>query len=201
MGGRRIDFGEATEAGAAIGIQLTGNSRIGTFVQGIDAATATKISETLNDISNTLVVIQTGADAHQHPIDENPAFQTALLKAQRMWEAGLTEEASRSFMDALEHEEGLERERQEDRKRFRLRLLEEGLVYDKRVPNAEAAFGKLRLIAEVIHPSDQNAQGRYLMDRASVYQWLGTARGDTAALHIAVSVFSWLAKGAINVGR
>jgi hypothetical protein len=89
---------------------LTGNTRIGTFVQGIDAATAAKLSETLDAVSRALEVIQKGTEPHQHPVGEHPVFQAALHKAQQMCEAGQTEDASRAFMDALEDEERVERE-------------------------------------------------------------------------------------------
>jgi hypothetical protein len=197
----RFEVQEFSQAGATIGLQLNGNSQIGTFVRGIDATTANKISETLADVSKTLASIHKGADKHQHSVEKDPVFQEALSTAQRMYEAGQAMEASRCFIDALESEARLERERQEDRQRLRLRLLEEGIVYDKRVPDGEAALAKLRLIAELVHPGDREAQAKYLEHRASKYQQLGTVRGDNSALHVAVSVFSWLAKGTINVDR
>lgn len=189
------------EAAAAIGIQLSGNSRIGTFVQGIDAATATKISETIADLSKAVERIQTGTDPHQRAVDEHPMFQAALHEAKHMCEDGHVEDASRAFMDALEQEDRDECKRQEDRRRLRLRLLEEGLVYDQRALKVEAALAKLRLIAEVTHPGDQKAQARFLIDRASQYEGLGTVKGDKSALLIAVSVFRWVAKEATNVER
>ena len=66
------------QAATAIGVQLSGSSRIGTFVQGIDAATATKISETLADLSKAVDRIQTGTEPHQRAVDEHPVFQAAL---------------------------------------------------------------------------------------------------------------------------
>jgi hypothetical protein len=190
--GRDFSIGDVSVA-TTIGIQFS-NSQIGTVVQGIDAAAVAKISE-------ALVVAQRGNDPHRRTIDTHPIFQSALMKAEQMCEAGHIEAASRSFLDALEEEERDERERQEDRKLLRLRLLEEGVVYDKRVPNPEAAFAKLQLIAALRHPANPNAQAKYLEDRASDYQSQGTVKGDIFALQIAVAVFKWLAKGAVNVER
>jgi hypothetical protein len=88
-----------------------------------------------------------------------------------------------------------------------LRLLEEALDYDIRALNADralngdAAFGKLRLIAEVTHPGDKNAQAKYLRDRALEYKVRGTYKADRPALHIAVSAFSWLAQDVKDVER
>jgi hypothetical protein len=184
---------------AVAGTQFSGNTRIGTFVQGIDSATAAKISDQLNDISRVLTSIHKGTE--QQEGDEHPAFQGAQHEAKRMCDLGREGDASRAFMDVLENEERFERERQEDRRRFRLRLLEEALVYDMRALSVEAGFAKLRLVAEISHPGDRHAQAKYLMSRASEYQGFGTTKGDKSALLIAVSVFSWLAKEAMNVDR
>jgi hypothetical protein len=205
LGGAILDLlattSAPTRAAALVGVQFTGETRIGTFVQGMDAGTAEKILEKLDHVSGALDGIQRRTEPNQYAVDEHPVFQEALREAKRMCEAGHTERASRAFMDAIEHEERLERERQEDRRRLRLRLLEEGVNYDHRAINAEAAFTKLRLIAEIVYPSNSKAQARYLADRASEYKELGTAKGDNSALLIAVSVFRWLAKDAINVER
>jgi hypothetical protein len=180
-----------TEVGA-IGVQLTGNSRIGTFTihGGIDPATA-NIVKKLGEISRVLDSIQ------PHSVDEDPLFQIALREAQSMCESGQTADASRAFMKGIEQEERAERERQEYRRRLRSRLLEVGLMYDQRACNADAVFAKLRLLAEVIHPGDRNSQSKYLIDRASEYQ----GKGDSVGLQIAVLVFGRLAKDAIDVER
>jgi hypothetical protein len=178
-----------TQTAAVVGIQLTGTTQIGTFIQVIGAA------------------LDEGPEPDQLKVDEQPRFQAARHEAQRMFEAGRIENASRAFMDAFEQEERVERERQEDRRRFRLRLLEEALDYDiralnaDRVLNGDAAFAKLRLIAEVMHPGDRNAQVKYLQDRAAEYQGRGQYKADKSALHIAVSAFSWLLKDIKDVER
>ena len=133
--------------------------------------------------------------------DEHPEFQKAQKKANQLSKAGQIEEASRPFMDALEHVESLERERQEIGKRLRLKLLEESVVFDKRASNADAVCTKLQRIAEIVHPGDRKAQETYLEGRAEEYNRLGTVKGDNPALLIAVSVFRLLAKGAKNGGR
>jgi hypothetical protein len=70
---------------SGVGIQLTGNAQIGTFIHGIDPVTFAK----------ALDVIQKGAEQHQQlQADEQPSFQAALHEAQLMCEAGRLEDAS-----------------------------------------------------------------------------------------------------------
>jgi hypothetical protein len=118
-----------------------------------------------------------------------------------MCEIGRAEDASQAFIDALEDENRVERDRQEDHRRLRLRFLEEAVLYDQRASNADAAFGKLRQIAEIVHPDDQKAQARYLFGRAGKYQEIGRIKGDKSALLVAIAAFSWLAKDTVNVDR
>jgi len=101
-------------------------------------------------------------------------------------------------MEAFEREEHLEQERRERYRRLRLRFLEEAIIYDMKALSTDAAFAKLRRIAEIINPDSRKAQTQFLFGRASEYQRLGTLRGELAALHIAITAFSWLAKDAIN---
>jgi hypothetical protein len=182
---------ETTQAAAAIGIQLTGNARIETFVQGLNTESAARISETLEDVSKVLSFVKRDGD-------ENPAFQAAQRDARRICDAGRVEDAPRILMEALEREERLEEERRERHRRLRLRFLEEAIIYDMRALSTDAAFTKLRRIAEIIHPNSRKEQTQYLFGRASEYQRLGTLRGEIAALHLAISAFSWLAKDAMN---
>ena len=61
----------------------------------------------------------------------------------------------------------------------------------------DAAFRKLCLIAEIIHPDNRKAQKTFLFRRASD-QTQGMVKGDNSALHIAIATFSWLAKDAVD---
>lgn len=182
---------ETTQAAAAIGIQLTGNARIDKFVQGVNTETAVRISETLEGVSKVLHLVKGGEE-------KNFAFDAAQREAQRIYDSGRSEDASRVLINALEREEDLEGERKERFRRLRLRFLEEAIIYDIRTMSTDAAFAKLRRIAEIMHPDSRKAQTQYLFVRASEYQKLGTLRGENAALHIAISAFSWLARDAIN---
>lgn len=178
-------------ADAPVGVQLSGNSQIGTFVQGIDAATITEIIKL--SLSQRLVVhdglgLQPLAEQHR-------LFRSALDEAERRCNVGQNESASQAFMAAFEQESREEHERQEDRRRLRLRLLEEGLAYDQRALKTEAALAKLLLIAEISYPDDQNAQVRLLEMRGGEFQGLGIATGDKAALQLAVAIFRCLFEG------
>jgi len=101
-------------------------------------------------------------------------------------------------MEALEREERAEQDRRERHRRLRLRFLEEAIIYDMTSLSPDAAFAKLCMIAEIIHPDNRKAQRQYLFRRASEYQRLGAVKGDNGALHIAISTFSWLAKDAVD---
>jgi hypothetical protein len=174
-------------AGRDITVRDVTYVQIGTFVQGIDF--------------KAVVPVQKDTEQHQYLVDEHPTYQAALREAQRMCDAGRNEDASSAFIDALEGEERVEHERQEQHRRLRLRLLEEAIVYDGKALKVEAAVAKLRRIAKLFFPSDENAQKKYLLDRALEYQEMGTAKGDILALRLAVSAFSWLAKNLIDVER
>jgi hypothetical protein len=187
-----------------IGGDVTGKDKItyvqtGIFIQGVDANAALNLYETLDIVSRA----SRGAhhEAEPHSTYEHPAYQAAMREAQRMCDVGQGGDASRIFMEVLEDEERTERQRQEQRRRFRVNLLEAAIVYDGKALKAEAAVVKLRLIAELTFPNDENAQKNYLLDRASAYHELGTNKGDATSLYIAASAFRWLAKGAIDGQR
>jgi hypothetical protein len=79
--------------------------------------------------------------------NEDEAFETARREAERLFKLGRIADASSPFMDAFEREERVERERQQESKRRRLRLLEEAIRFDELALNGEAAVHKLRLTA------------------------------------------------------
>ncbi len=59
---QRATESESIRTAESVGVQLTGNSRIGTFVQGLDPNAAEKLTQTLGDISRTLKGMQKGAE-------------------------------------------------------------------------------------------------------------------------------------------
>jgi hypothetical protein len=195
--------------GQSGGVNISGNvgdvagdiagTKIGAvFVQGIDLEITQKISETHDNVAEVLEVLR--GDAAQPPaIDARGIFEAARAEAEEMCGAGRPEDASRAFMEALEREDRAEQIRREDYRRRCLRLLEEAVAYDKKALNADAACIKLRRIAEIIHLDDRKAQAQYLIRRGTEYHEMGKLRGDNAALHIAVSVFSSLAKDTVDV--
>src|SRR5437763_1443747 len=79
------------------------------------------------------------------------------------------DEASQPCVDELERDERAERERQEERTRARIRLLEEAVGWDKLALNGPAAAEKLRRIAAIAHPHNGKAQTKFLFDRAREY--------------------------------
>jgi len=183
--------------GGPVGIQFANQVRIGTFVQGLDAATVTQLTDALDRFSKTLPP-RIEDPAQESPNVEDPLLQAARHKARSMSEAGDFVAASQAFADALEREERLEGQRRQVRAQFRMQLLEDAVSCDLRVPNAEAALARLRLIAELVHPDDFEAQKKYLAGRAHDYKSLGAVQGDNATLIVAVSVFAWLAEGMTN---
>jgi hypothetical protein len=178
---------EATET-----IRLTST---GAFTQGFDgfiahASDSGCVEMGVVDDANSIVPVELHFG--------NAVFEAARSEAERICNAGYPQNASQAFIHAIKREEQAEQRRQQDRKRWLVRLLEEAVAYDKRAASADAAFQKLRLIAEIIHPGDRKSQMRYLFGRASQYQEMGRLKGDNAALLIAISSLSWLAKDTID---
>ena len=123
------------------------------------------------------------------PTAEGLGFEAVRADAQRRFDAGHLDEASLAFMEALECEERSERERQEGRRRTRLRLLQEAVLFDKLALNGPAAAQKLRRMAAIAHPEDRDAQTNYLSDQAAAYYQQGDTRGDNSALLVAIAAY------------
>lgn len=180
--------------GGPTGIQFANQLRIGTFIQGVDAAVITQLSDVLDRVSKSLPP-RNDDPAQRSPGVDDPMVQAARKKAQSMSDAGDFIGASHAFADALEREESLEGQRRQARAQLRQQLLEEAISCDVRVPNAEAALAKLRLVAELVHPENFVAQKKYLAGRANEYKSVGLVGGDNTTLIVAVTVFAWLAEG------
>ena len=170
-----------------------------TFIQPIDAEIALKISEAIDGALQKYSKAIKGGATHLQSADERLILEQARNEAEQMCNAGRLDGASRAFMDALEREDASEQQRRKDHTRRRVRLLEEAIAYDRKAKNADAAFIKLRLIAETLYPDDRKAQSHLLFGRAVDYQEQGKLNGDQVALLIAVTIFSELAKDTINV--
>ncbi len=81
----------------------------------------------------------------------------------------------------------MELERQDERRRRRLRLLEEAVRYDELVLDADAAVEKLRRMAEIEGRSGWEQIGAYLFERAGGYHERGDQKGENAALLLAIA--------------
>ena len=120
---------------------------------------------------------------------EDAAFQAARRAAERRFTEGRLAEASSPLMEAFEREAETAGERQEERKRRRLRLLEEAIRFDELAFEGEAAADKLRLMAEVEGISGQHALGNWLVAKAGEFNERGDQKGDNAALLVAVATY------------
>jgi hypothetical protein len=176
---------------------IVGGNKISVFVQGIDTEIPTDISASQN-LVQALEFLR-GDITRLRSADERFVFEAAKREAEEMCDAGRPEDASRAFTEALDREDRAEQQRQEYHRRFRIRLLEEAIVYDRKASSPDAAFAKVCLVAQAIHPEDRTAQTRYLSSRASEYRDQGKSKGDNAALLIAVAILDWLLKSGNHV--
>jgi hypothetical protein len=115
--------------------------------------------------------------------NEDEAFEAARREAERRFKAGLGNPSS-ALMDEFARDERVELERQEERKRRRLRLLEEAIRFDGLVLDAGAATQKLRRMAEIEGRSGWRETGAYLFVQADEYYERGDQKGENSALLI-----------------
>ena len=121
--------------------------------------------------------------------NEGEAFEAARREAERRFRQGRLADASAAFMDALAEEEGEELERQEERKRRRLRLLEEAVRFDELAFDGEAAAEKLRRMAAIEGIDRPDALGRWLFDKAGEFYERGQGKGENGALLVAIDTY------------
>jgi class 3 adenylate cyclase/tetratricopeptide (TPR) repeat protein len=121
--------------------------------------------------------------------NEGEAFETARREAERRFRQGRLAEASGAFMEELEREERAERERLEERKRFRLRLLEEAVRFDELALDGEAAVWKLRIMAGIEGIEGSDRLGQWLHEKATEFFERGDQRGENGALIVAIATY------------
>ncbi len=121
--------------------------------------------------------------------NEGDAFEAARKEAERRFKAGRLDDASAAFMDELAREERLETARQTERKRHRIRLLEEAIRYDELAFDPMAASAKLRLIADAEGIIGPDKLGAWLRTKADEFQERGLEKGINAALSIAIATY------------
>jgi tetratricopeptide (TPR) repeat protein len=121
--------------------------------------------------------------------NEGEAFEAARREAERRFRAGRLREASAAFMDELARENRAEAERQAERKRHRITLLEEAIRYDELAFDPPAVVAKLRMIAEIEGIAGPDALGAWLHGKANGFYERGRDKGVNAALAVAIVVF------------
>jgi tetratricopeptide (TPR) repeat protein len=121
--------------------------------------------------------------------NEGEAFEAARREAERRFRAGRLREASAAFMDELARENRAEVERQAERKRHRIRLLEEAIRYDELAFDAPAVVAKLRMIAEIEGLFGPDALGAWLAGKGNEFYKRGRDKGGGAALAVSIAVF------------
>ncbi len=120
--------------------------------------------------------------------NEGEAFDAARREAERRFKAGYLNEASAAFMDELAREERGEAERQAERKRRRIRLLEEAVRYDELALNIPAVISKLRMMADIEGITDPDIRSKWLLEKAAEFNERGSDKGINASLVVAIAV-------------
>ncbi|WP_205215708.1 hypothetical protein, partial [Azospirillum brasilense] len=121
--------------------------------------------------------------------NEGEAFEAARREAKRRFDAGRLKEASSAFMEELAREEREEADRQGERRRRQLRLLEEAVRFDELALDDEAAVTKLRKMAEIEGATTPDTIGSWLVGKAQEYYKRGDRRGENAALLVAIAAY------------
>ena len=120
--------------------------------------------------------------------NEDEAFEAARLEAERRFKAGLQNPSS-ALMDEFAREERAEAERQDERKRRQIRLLEEAIRFDELSFEAEAAVQKLRRVAKIEGRSSFEEIGAFLLEKGGEYYERGNRRGENSALLFAIAAY------------
>jgi tetratricopeptide (TPR) repeat protein len=120
--------------------------------------------------------------------NEDGAFEAARLEAERRFKAGLDNPSS-ALMEEFAREEQAEADRQVERKRRRIRILEQAIRVDELSLHADAAAVKLRLMAEVEARSGWQEIGRFLFWKAGEFFRRGDQRGENSALLVSIATY------------
>ena len=120
--------------------------------------------------------------------NEDEAFEAARKEAERRFKAGLDDPSS-ALMEEFAREERAEADRQSERKRRRVRILEEAIKIDELALNADGAVGKLRRIAEIEGKSGWRETGEFFSSRAQEFYERGNQKGENSALLVSIETF------------
>jgi tetratricopeptide (TPR) repeat protein len=120
--------------------------------------------------------------------NEDEAFEAARLEAERRFKAGRPD-ASAALMDEFNRDKCAEIERQKERKRRNVRLLETAIRIDGLQLNTDGVVSKLRELAAVEGLAGTDDVGAFLMGRAREFYELGDQKGENAASLMAIAIF------------
>jgi tetratricopeptide (TPR) repeat protein len=120
--------------------------------------------------------------------NEDEAFELARQEAERRFKTGQGNPSS-ALMEEFAREERIEIERQGERKRRRLGLLEAAIRFDELVLDADAATQKMRRMAEIEGRSGWQEIGAYLFAQADEYYERGDQKGQNSALLISIAAY------------
>ena len=120
--------------------------------------------------------------------NEDEAFEAARLEAERRFRAGLDNPSS-ALMEEFAREEQVEADRQVERKRRRIRILEQAIRMDELALDADAAAEKLRLMAEIEGRSGWRDIGEFLFAKAGEFFERGDQKGENSALLVSIAAY------------
>jgi tetratricopeptide (TPR) repeat protein len=120
--------------------------------------------------------------------NEDEAFEAARLEAERRFKVGRSD-ASAALMNEYNRERRAEADRQEQRKRRGINLLELAIRFDELQLNAEGVVSKLHELAGVEGRTSADDIGRFLFDRAVEFHERGDRKGENPALLMAITTY------------
>jgi tetratricopeptide (TPR) repeat protein len=124
-----------------------------------------------------------------HRTNEDEAFEAARLEAERRFRAGL-ENPSSALMEEFAREEQAEADRQLERKRRRVRILEQAIRLDELALDATPAAVKFRIMAEIEGRSGWKEIGEFLFAKAGQFFERGDQKGENSALFVSIATYN-----------
>jgi tetratricopeptide (TPR) repeat protein len=119
---------------------------------------------------------------------EDKSFEAAWQEAERRFRAGRSN-ASSALMEEFEREEEAEIERQEERKRRSVGLLEAAIRFDELQLETVGAVDKLRRMAAIEGRRTPREIGKFLCDHAVEFYKRGDEHGENPALLLSIATF------------